>query len=224
LVDAVDRRVLVVESAEDVAWRHVHELVQGVRRLPVDGSQQLPPDPEQTLAFDAFVGSLLERLMERFMQRVDRVIQVNGVGALLDLGDPEALADRMTAALPQPHPFGEFGPFYRPVDVASWLGESRQSIHKKVKGRTLLGARDSEGGVCLPVWQFRDDGTVVPHLRKVVDILAAGTSNPWTWIQWLAVPDAQTGVPAWQSLDTGAPDQIDAVAREARQDAARWAS
>lgn len=211
-------------AGEDEAWRHVHELVQGVRRLPTEGSHRIPPNTDQSVAFEHFTAALLARFMERFTETVDNIIELKGAGAVVDLGDPEALADRMTAVLPSPHPFDAFGPFYRATEVASWLGESRQSIHKKVKGRALLGAHDSEGGVCLPVWQFRDDGTVVPHLRKVVDLLAAGTSDPWTWIQWLAVPDEKTGVPAWQSLDTGSADQIDAVVSEARHDAARWAS
>lgn len=212
------------DAQGDEAWRHVLELVHDVRRLPADGSPRMPPGTEQTVAFDAFVAALLGRFLERFTQKVDNIIQVKGPEAIVGLGDPEALADRMTAVLPQPHPFDEYGPFYRASDVASWLGESRQSIHKKVKGRALLGAHDSEGGVCLPAWQFRDDRMVVPHLREVVDVLAAGTSNPWTWIQWLAVPDEETGVPAWKRLNTEVPGQIEAVARAARHDSARWAS
>jgi hypothetical protein len=233
LVDKVDRSLPMAEPhrpAEtpdgngDDAWQHILEQVEGVRRLPSEGSYRLPANTDQSVAFERFAAALLTRFMERFTEKVDSIIELNGAGAVIDLGDPEALADRMTAVLPDPHPFDEFGPFYRATDAASWLGESRQSVHKKVKGRALLGAHDSEGGLCLPVWQFRDDRTVVPHLRKVVDLLAAGTSNPWTWIQWLAVPDEQTGFPAWKSLDTGTPDQVDAVVSEAGRDAARWAS
>jgi hypothetical protein len=209
-----------VVDAEDAAWRHVHELVDGVRRWPSERSHNLPQNTDQGVAYELFAAALLARFIERFTASME----LNGTEAVVHLGDPHALADRMTAVLPHPHPFDEFGPFYRPTEVASWLGESRQSIHKKVKGHALLGAHDSEGGVCLPVWQFRDDGTVVPHLRKVVDLLAAGTSDPWTWIQWLAVPDETTNLPAWKRLDTEAPEQIDAVEREARHDAARWAA
>lgn len=218
------QRALKPNAQSDEAWRHVLELIQDVRLLPVEGSHRMPVSKEQTLAFEGFVAALLGRFMEGFARTVDHIIQIKGAGAVADLGDPEMLADRMTAVLPQPHPFDEYGPFYRASDVASWLGESRQSIHKKVKGRSLLGAQDSAGGVCLPVWQFRDDGTVVPHLKQVVDLLAAGTNNPWTWIQWLAVPDEKTGTPAWMRLATEVPDQIDAVAGEARHDAARWAA
>lgn len=212
------------EAPGDEAWRRVVELVHGVRRLQVQEAHGNPPTKEQSAAFEGFVASLLGSFMERFAQKVDNIVQIKGPRAVVDLGDPRLLAERMTAVLPQPHPFDEYGPFYRASDVASWLGESRQSIHKKVKGRALLGAHDSEGGVCLPTWQFRDDGTVVPHLREVVDVLAAGTSNPWTWIQWLAVPDEETGAPAWKSLDTEVPSQMEAVVSEARRDAARWAS
>jgi hypothetical protein len=210
------------DVARDAAWQEVLDRLQDVRR--VDGSHPTRPGTEQSVAYESFVESLLARFLEGFAARVDSVVAAKGAGAVVELGDPQVLADRMTAVLPHPHAFDKYGPFYRASDVASWLGESRQSIHKKVKGRALLGAHDSEGGMCLPVWQFRDDGTQVPHLREIVNLLAAGTSEPWTWIQWLAEPDDASGIPAWQSLDSEEADQIAVVTQDARRDAARWAS
>lgn len=203
----------------DEAWREVRELLDGLAAPRAGGVGQ-----ENGLASQRYVARVLTSFLEGFSSSIGDLVARDGAGALPSLGDPQALAHRMTAALPRRHPLDESGPFYRVSDVAAWLGESRQSVHKKIGRHTLLAAQDAEGGSCLPAWQFRDDATVVPHLSDVVHLLARGTDNPWTWIQWLAVPGPAGAAPAWKILDGEDPAQVGRVLQEAKGDSARWAA
>jgi hypothetical protein len=86
----------------------------------------------------------------------------------------------------------------------------------------LLGLPTAEGGRAYPIWQFNDDGTLVPHIADVIKILASGTTDPWTWAAWLAArtPERFGDSPAWQWLASGR--NAETVLAAARADAARW--
>lgn len=173
---------------------------------------------------ERILAEIVLRLTQEVAPSMSRLVEAEGVVGLERLGNPTDIAHRMGAVLPSPHPFNAFGPFYRASEAAAWLGESRQSIHQKVRRRSLVGAQDSSGALYLPTWQFRPDGTVLPRLREAVDALASGTDNAWTWIQWLAAPGPVADQPAWLTLASGDRESIELVLSEARADASRWAS
>lgn len=85
------------------------------------------------------------------------------------------------------------------------LGVTRRAIRYRADTRRLLGVRTSDGQRVYPVWQFRDDGPTIPHLREVLDILAEGIDDPWTWATWLAaeLPRRFGGKPAHRWLAEG---------------------
>jgi hypothetical protein len=101
-----------------------------------------------------------------------------------------------------------------------WLGVTGQELSKRATRRELLAVQDSQGCVYYPYRQFREDGSVVPGLRQVLDTLATGTPVLWTWALWLAgCSDALSGRTAWEALLDG---DFDRVLQLAEGDANRW--
>lgn len=172
-------------------------------------------------ATETFLAALLAHVREGASDRLGDMRQRYGDQVMTTLNADE-VARRMLGSLAT-HPLDEHGPYYRQADVARWLNETRANVSKKVKARSLLGAHDTAGNVYLPAWQFRDDRTPIRHLKPVLDALAAGTDESWTWVQWLATEDELTGEPHWRVLDSGSSDAKRVMAK-ARADAARWAS
>jgi hypothetical protein len=112
------------------------------------------------------------------------------------------------------------GPFYQTATLVEWLGVTRQALSKRAAKRELLAVQDSQGHVYYPDRQFMEDGTALPGLRKVLDVLATGTPVQWTWALWLAGSSSSlSGRTAWDALHSG---DLDAVLHSARHDAARW--
>ena len=68
----------------------------------------------------AYIGQVSSRVSEELARRVD-TLRRNGHKAA-DLGDPDDLAARMLAAVPEPSPWSELGPFYGTSGLARALG------------------------------------------------------------------------------------------------------
>lgn len=136
--------------------------------------------------------------------------------------DPAVLADRLVAAVPTRHDLDTLtGPFYDTSGLTKWLSISRQALDARARNHTLLMCPLADGTRVYPVWQFRRDGSTVPHLAEALRILLPAARSPWTVATWLRTrlsefenDDAVT----W--LDGGRdPEPVLAAARE---DAERW--
>lgn len=65
------------------------------------------------------------------------------------------------------------GPFYDTDGLTTWLGLPRQQVHERREARTLLGCPTAEGELIYPVWQFQDNGELLPGLPSVLMVLSS---------------------------------------------------
>jgi hypothetical protein len=115
------------------------------------------------------------------------------------------------------------GPWVSAASVMEGLQVGRAALAKQRTAHRILGVRFADRTFYYPSRQFRD-GRVIDGLRQVLDALAVGSDDPDTWAAWMAGPaDAAEpeGDSMWDLLREG---EVDAVVREARRDAARWAA
>jgi len=133
------------------------------------------------------------------------------------------LADRMAAAIPRlaDAQWAELlGAVYTTPSLVGFLDVTRQAINKRAHDRSILRLVTANGQAVYPAFQFAADGQTAPRLKDVLQTLATGVDDPWTWAQWLAASDAQ-GVSHIDRLWAG---QAAEVLVDARQTAAQWAS
>lgn len=167
---------------------------------------------------DDIVQAVRERLHKR-------LAAADAAGALpKQLRDPALVADSMVAALPGVHPLDTIaGPFYDTASLTTWLGITRQALHKQIRASLILACRTADGHTVYPVWQFTSSGQLLTGLRDVLAALCAATEDPWTVAVWLRTPvDDLGGRSAVEWLQEGRDPQP--VLHAARADAARWAA
>ncbi|NMR28661.1 hypothetical protein [Crystallibacter degradans] len=149
-------------------------------------------------------------------------------GRTLEGVDLDRVVASITRTLPDKdnrnHMVDRVGPFYDTAGLERWLGISRQALRKRVQSHKLLACKTEDNVLLYPVWQFRDDGTLIPGLHEVLEILADGMEAPWSWGLWLTarVDDELGGMSAADWLASGRdPERVKDLARE---DAAGWAA
>jgi hypothetical protein len=117
---------------------------------------------------DPYVERVSAQVSAELTRRVDE-LRANG-HAPEQLGDADDLAARMLAAVPQPSPWAELGPFYSTAGIARVLGGvSRQAIEERRRRRTILALRTADGVWVYPAFQLDDRNRVVPGLAEVLD-------------------------------------------------------
>ncbi|HYZ99081.1 MAG TPA: hypothetical protein VE575_10055, partial [Acidimicrobiales bacterium] len=99
----------------------------------------------------AYVDKVSARVNEELTRRVGE-LRRNGRKPG-DLGDPDELAARMLAAVPQPSPWQELGPFYTTSGLARLLSVSRQAIEERRRRRTILALRTADRVWVYPAFQ-----------------------------------------------------------------------
>lgn len=116
------------------------------------------------------------------------------------------------------------GPFYDVAGLATWLGLPYREIHERREAGTLLGCSTAEGELIYPVWQFQDNGELLPGLSSILEVLSRGIGDGWTWALWLqtAVSDELDGKSAAEWLRDGG--DVEPVLQLAANDAAVWAA
>ena len=136
------------------------------------------------------------------------------------LGAPEALADRMIAALPSAGAqlASVVGPVYTSKGLERWLGISRQAISQNALKRHFLRLTTADGVSVFPSFQFSESGQRLPHLSAILHELAKGTEDAWLWATWLNTPD-ENGVTHADELRAGSWEMVFDLASE---DAAAW--
>lgn len=142
------------------------------------------------------------------------------------LGSVTSIAkDMVTRLAVAPNPWADIvGACYTSGSLQRELGIGRGAVSKAVKELRLLRLVTREGTTLYPAFQVRH-GRVVPGLERVLRELNTGIGDPWTWAQWLntALPGTG-GVPQPRNIDRLARGDVDAVVRDAAEDAAAWAA
>lgn len=153
---------------------------------------------------------------------------LNEQGKTLQGVDVSGWANSVARSLPkddESNPLMEaVGPYYDTRGLQEWLGLSRQALRKRVQAHKILACKTDDNVLLYPVWQFRDDGTVVEYFDEVLTILASGMDAPWGWGAWLTavLEDELDGLSAAEWLYSGRDPE--AVKTLAREDAASWAA
>ena len=206
----------VVARSEPAALRRSNRAVHATQvelTMPASGNPVAADQP--TTRKDLLLSSVVSAVA----RRLQSVSEEDLAGI-----DPRQVAERAAALIPTPHPFVQLGPFYPTSAVTKWLGITRQALDQRVRARRMLGCPTADGGQRVyPVWQFTENGHLIPHLAEVLDTLYDGIDDPWTWATWLAapVPGRFDGKPAYRWLADGRDAQP--VLTEARRTAGRLA-
>lgn len=116
----------------------------------------------------------------------------------------------------------QIGQFYDTERVLAWLRITRAELRKRQANHSILACSTADREEIFPTWQFQADGTLLPGLSDVLEVLSQGTNDEWTWALWLTgrVSDELDGKSAVQWL-TGGGDYL-SVVDYARRDASIW--
>ena len=171
-------------------------------------------------------GELLDAVERLVGERADELARQGR--SLRSLGDLEALAERMVAALPTVHPYDTaLGPFYDTTGLVQWLGVSRQALADRVRRGTLLACRTSDGHLLYPLFQFGRSGEVRAGLVDVIGVLGRAGADGWSIGAWLTTPsEAFGGESAVDHLVVRRSSRaaVSLVVAAATEDAVRWSS
>jgi hypothetical protein len=139
-------------------------------------------------AVDPYVARVSAQVSAELARRVDR-LRANGHEPE-QLGDADSLAARMLAAVPQPSPWTELGPFYSTTGIARVLGGvSRQAVEERRRRRTILALRTADGVWIYPAFQLDDRNQVVRGLAEVLARFRPDTpDDEWMVASFLAAP------------------------------------
>ena len=176
----------------------------------------------RAVAVDPYVAQVAARVNAELSRRVG-TLRERGVDPD-SLGDPDALAARMLAAVPEPSPWSELGPFYSTTGIARVLGGiSRQAVEERRRRRTILALRTADGVWVYPAFQLDDHNRVVRGLAEVLDRFGPHTADDeWMVASFLAAP--QPGLEGDSVVDhLRAGGDLAAVLALAAERAQRWA-
>jgi hypothetical protein len=126
-----------------------------------------PRAANASTAVDAYVARVSAQVSAELARRVE-ALRAQGHAAE-DLGDADSLAARMLAAVPEPSPWAELGPFYSTAGIARVLGGvSRQAIEERRRRRTILALRTTDGAWVYPAFQLDGRNRVVAGVAQVL--------------------------------------------------------
>lgn len=151
-------------------------------------AERIPATNSAATAVDPYVERVSATVSAELARRVD-ALRATGQ-APEQLGDADALAARMLAAVPQPSPWAELGPFYSTAGIARVLGGiSRQAVEERRRRRTILALRTTDGMWVYPAFQLDDRNRVVHGLAEVLDRFRPDTpDDEWMVAAFVAAP------------------------------------
>src|SRR5918994_3616843 len=195
----------------------------------VDRASRVPSRVRGRNATAAALAAVDDRYVERISSQVTEEL-ARRVGALREqgqradaLGDPDDLAARMLAAVPQPSPWAELGPFYSTAGIARVLGGiSRQAVEERRRRRTILALRTADDVWVYPAFQLDDRNRVVRGLADVLDRFhPRARDDEWMVASFLAA--AQPGLDGRTVVDhLRAGGDLGPALALADERAARW--
>ncbi|MEV7648196.1 hypothetical protein [Arthrobacter sp. NPDC089319] len=116
----------------------------------------------------------------------------------------------------------EVGPFYDTAGLVSWLEYPEEALDKRRQAHQLLGCRTVDGKWLYPVWQFQEDGELLPGLAEALKVLLTGLNDGWTVALWFTgeTSDRLDGLSPREWLSQGR--CLQPVLEIARRDVAAW--
>jgi hypothetical protein len=144
-------------------------------------------------AVDPYVARVSAQVSAELTRRVE-ALRAQGHEAE-DLGDADSLAARMLAAVPEPSPWAELGPFYSTAGIARVLGGvSRQAIEERRRRRTILALRTADGTWVYPAFQLDERNRVVAGLALVLaQFRPEAPDDEWMVAAFVAAGDPSLG-------------------------------
>jgi hypothetical protein len=142
---------------------------------------------------DPYVARVSSQVTEGLARRVGAL---RAAGHEADaLGDPDDLAARMLATVPEPSPWSELGPFYSTAGFARVLGGvSRQAVEERRRRRTVLALRTADDAWVYPAFQLDEHNMVVRGLADVLDrFRPRAGEDEWMIASFLAAPQPALG-------------------------------
>src|SRR4029450_5591027 len=142
---------------------------------------------------DPYVERVSHRITEGLAQRV---VALRELGHdTHDLGDPDDLAARMLATVPEPSPWTELGPYYSTTGIARVLGGvSRQAVEERGRRRTIVARRTADNVWVYPAFQLDGHNQVVRGLAEVLAGFHPLTSDDeWMVASFVAAPQPGLG-------------------------------
>jgi hypothetical protein len=180
------------------------------------------PEASAVTASQAYVERVSARVAEELARRVGALREQGREAG--DLGDPDELAARMLAAVPEPSPWNELGPFYSTSGMARVLGGiSRQAVEERRRRRTVLALRTADGVWVYPAFQLDGRNRVVRGVADVLERFRPETpDDEWMVAAYVAAPQPGLGGRSIvEHLRAGG--DLDAALALASERAARWA-
>ncbi len=174
-------------------------------------------------AIDPYVAEVSAHVSAELARRVG-TLRARGVEPGT-LGAPDDLARRMLAAVPEPSPWSELGPFYSTTGLARVLGGvSRQAVDERRRRRTVVALRTADGAWVYPAFQLDDRNQVVRGLGEVLGRFRPRTpDDEWMIAAFLAAPQPALGGDSIADHLRRGGDLVPALAL-AGERAGRWSS
>lgn len=112
------------------------------------------------------------------------------------------------------------GPVHTDASLCARLGISQHELDHLVQTDQILRVATADGIDLYPAFQIGDDDSLLPGLAEVIAELAPGTSDAWTWWQYLVTPtEKRHGRTVWELLRE---NRINDAIRDAGQTAWAW--
>jgi len=189
-------------------------------------SKRAPRASNMAAAAAAMTDPYVERVSHRVTEGLaQRLVALRELGHdAEDLGDPDDLAARMLATVPEPSPWAELGPYYSTSGIARVLGGvSRQAVEERRRRRTILALRTADDVWVYPAFQLDEHNQVLRGLADVLGRFRPQTDSDWMVASFLAAPQPGLGgLSIVDHLRDGG--DLDPVVALARERAARWAA
>lgn len=74
---------------------------------------------------------------------------------------------------------------YTTTTACKFLGVSYEELNRRVESHEVLRLRDDKGNARYPSFQFGSDGSVTPHLQKIIQTLLGRGFTEWQAALWL---------------------------------------
>lgn len=74
---------------------------------------------------------------------------------------------------------------YTATTACKFLGISYEELNRRVENHEILRLRDNTGHARYPGFQFESDGSITPHLQKIIQTLHEQGFTEWQAALWL---------------------------------------
>ncbi|MGH9139489.1 MAG: hypothetical protein ACRD0G_20960 [Acidimicrobiales bacterium] len=137
-----------------------------------------------------YVDQISERVAEGVRRRLVN-LREQGSGPD-ELGEPDDVAARMLATLPDRSPWNDLGPFYSTRGMARVLGDiTRQAMDDRRRRRKIVALRTADDHWVYPAFQLDEHNEIIGGLTESWAILREGGLEDWSAAATLVGPQPE---------------------------------